>query len=89
MLTGESTPQWKVPVGDGSVSPAEQLHIKVHKAHVLFGGTKMLQHTPDKGARIRCGEGHVWGAFQSVGLLGVREDAVVAVKALLPAWVCL
>jgi cation-transporting ATPase 13A1 len=53
VLTGESTPQWKVPVGDGSVSPAECLHIKVHKAHILFGGTKMLQHSPDKGARIR------------------------------------
>lgn len=26
----------------------EKLSIKQDKAHVLFGGTKILQHTPDK-----------------------------------------
>lgn len=26
----------------------EKLSVKQDKAHVLFGGTKILQHTPDK-----------------------------------------
>eukprot|EP00983_Pelagomonas_calceolata_P006947 225994-Pelagomonas_calceolata.AAC.3 len=30
------------------------LHCVQHKNHVLFSGTKILQHTPGKGARIRC-----------------------------------
>ncbi|KVH92695.1 Cation-transporting P-type ATPase, partial [Cynara cardunculus var. scolymus] len=46
ILTGESTPQWKVSImGRG---PEEQLSSKRDKTHVLFGGTKILQHTPDK-----------------------------------------
>lgn len=53
VLTGESTPQWKAPVSDAGVSPAERLHIKSHKHHVLFGGTKILQHTGDKAARLK------------------------------------
>jgi cation-transporting ATPase 13A1 len=53
VLTGESTPQWKVAVSAAGVDPGEALHIKAHKNHILFGGTKMLQHTPDKGARIK------------------------------------
>ena len=36
--------------------PGGRLSIKLHKAHILFGGTKVLQHTGDKNARIR------WGA---------------------------
>lgn len=31
VLTGESTPQWKLPVGGGGVSVHEHLHIKTHK----------------------------------------------------------
>jgi hypothetical protein len=31
VLTGESTPQWKLPVGGGGVSAHEHLHIKTHK----------------------------------------------------------
>lgn len=53
VLTGESTPQWKLPVGGGGVSPAETLHIKSHRQHVLFGGTRVLQHNGDKAARLR------------------------------------
>jgi cation-transporting ATPase 13A1 len=53
VLTGESTPQWKGAVGDAGVPPSERLHIKTHKHHVLFGGTKVLQHTGDKAARLR------------------------------------
>ncbi|XP_009590998.1 putative manganese-transporting ATPase PDR2 isoform X1 [Nicotiana tabacum] len=46
ILTGESTPQWKVSImarGTG-----ETLSARRDKAHVLFGGTKILQHTADK-----------------------------------------
>ncbi|KAI8566927.1 hypothetical protein RHMOL_Rhmol02G0080500 [Rhododendron molle] len=46
ILTGESTPQWKASiVGRGA---EEKLSIKRDKNHFLFGGTKILQHTPDK-----------------------------------------
>eukprot|EP00775_Hariotina_reticulata_P005162 gene5162-5400_t len=57
VLTGESTPQWKLPVGAGGVNPMEHLHIKSHRQHVLFGGTRMLQHTGDKSARLRTPDG--------------------------------
>ena len=77
VLTGESTPQWKTPVGapsdngseaaagEGSdavaesagVDPCARLNIKRDKALVLFGGTKILQHTPDKTARLRTPDG--------------------------------
>ncbi|KAF8062935.1 PDR2 [Scenedesmus sp. PABB004] len=57
VLTGESTPQWKLPVGGGGVSPDETLHIKSHRQHVLFGGTRVLQHTGDKAARLRTPDG--------------------------------
>jgi cation-transporting ATPase 13A1 len=46
ILTGESTPQWKVSImGRG---PEEKLSSRRDKNHLLFGGTKILQHTPDK-----------------------------------------
>ena len=35
------------------VEPGQRLRIKHSKALVLFGGTRILQHTGDKGARIR------------------------------------
>ena len=86
VLTGESTPQWKLPIGTltdagarpeataadtaasdnsaaSSVTPAlehgwqEHLSIKRDKAHMLFGGTKILQHTGDKDARIKTPDG--------------------------------
>lgn len=76
VLTGESTPQWKMPISapakkkDASSStsdlkskpahpeqpeldPMERLNIARDKQHVLFGGTKILQHTPDKGAKLK------------------------------------
>ncbi|GAB2291509.1 Probable manganese-transporting ATPase pdr2 [Dionaea muscipula] len=46
ILTGESTPQWKVSISGRGFE--ERLSVKRDKAHVLFGGTKILQHTPDK-----------------------------------------
>ncbi|KAK3027179.1 hypothetical protein RJ639_042445 [Escallonia herrerae] len=46
ILTGESTPQWKVSIMGGGTE--ETLSARRHKSHILFGGTKILQHTPDK-----------------------------------------
>ena len=39
------------------VEPEQQLSIKRHKNQVLFSGTKILQHTGDKGARVRTPDG--------------------------------
>ncbi|XP_042036135.1 probable manganese-transporting ATPase PDR2 isoform X1 [Salvia splendens] len=55
ILTGESTPQWKVSVGNRGND--ERLSIKRDKAHVLFGGTKILQHTPDKTFHLKAPDG--------------------------------
>ena len=66
VLTGESTPQWKQPIpaaaaagqpSNGLAGPGDKLSIKRDKAHILFGGTKILQHTGDKEARIRTPDG--------------------------------
>ena len=64
VLTGESTPQWKAPVEvtDGAVALQEdgqerRLSIKRDKAHVLFSGTKLLQHTGDKEAHVKTPDG--------------------------------
>ncbi|KAL6176517.1 hypothetical protein ACLB2K_053150 [Fragaria x ananassa] len=51
ILTGESTPQWKISVM--SRGAEEKLSAKRDKSHVLFGGTKILQHTPDKGFPLK------------------------------------
>ncbi|XP_062026256.1 probable manganese-transporting ATPase PDR2 [Rosa rugosa] len=51
ILTGESTPQWKVSImGRGAEA---KLSARRDKSHVLFGGTKILQHTPDKGFPLK------------------------------------
>ncbi|KAL8463122.1 hypothetical protein ACS0TY_033955 [Phlomoides rotata] len=55
ILTGESTPQWKVSV-TGKAND-ERLSIKRDKAHVLFGGTKILQHTADKTFHLKAPDG--------------------------------
>ncbi|XP_071710004.1 probable manganese-transporting ATPase PDR2 [Rutidosis leptorrhynchoides] len=55
ILTGESTPQWKVSImGRG---PEERLSSKRDKNHILFGGTKILQHTPDKTFHMKTPDG--------------------------------
>ncbi|KAK1433701.1 hypothetical protein QVD17_10616 [Tagetes erecta] len=55
ILTGESTPQWKVSImGRG---PEERLSSKRDKNHYLFGGTKILQHTPDKTFHMKTPDG--------------------------------
>lgn len=65
VLTGESTPQWKNPVGEATgdeidaseLEPTSRLSIKRDRMHVLFGGTKLLQSTGDKGAKIKTPDG--------------------------------
>ncbi|KAG2488279.1 hypothetical protein HYH03_013129 [Edaphochlamys debaryana] len=60
VLTGESTPQWKACISDQLLSEAgarERLSSKAHRHHILFGGTKVMQHTGDKTARIRTPDG--------------------------------
>eukprot|EP00271_Cylindrocystis_brebissonii_P001230 TRINITY_DN11558_c0_g1_i1.p1 TRINITY_DN11558_c0_g1~~TRINITY_DN11558_c0_g1_i1.p1 ORF type:complete len:1051 (-),score=197.83 TRINITY_DN11558_c0_g1_i1:735-3746(-) len=55
LLTGESTPQWKGPIVGRDIN--ERLSVRRDKAHVLFGGTKILQHTPDKAASVKTPDG--------------------------------
>ncbi|PSC72522.1 putative manganese-transporting ATPase PDR2 [Micractinium conductrix] len=65
VLTGESTPQWKNPVGEATgdeidaseLEPTSRLSIKRDRMHILFGGTKLLQATGDKGARLKTPDG--------------------------------
>eukprot|EP00250_Pteridium_aquilinum_P006683 c16550_g1_i2 orf=230-2653(+) len=55
LLTGESTPQWKVSIiGRNS---GEALSLKRDKNHVLFGGTKILQHSADKSGHLKTPDG--------------------------------
>ncbi|KAG1664897.1 hypothetical protein FOA52_006243 [Chlamydomonas sp. UWO 241] len=51
VLTGESTPQWKVSVAEED--QATSLDAKLHKGHMLFAGTRVLQHTGSTEARLR------------------------------------
>lgn len=55
ILTGESTPQWKVSIIGRGVE--EKLSARRDKSHVLFGGTKILQHTPDKTFPLKTPDG--------------------------------
>ncbi|XP_022859670.1 probable manganese-transporting ATPase PDR2 [Olea europaea var. sylvestris] len=55
ILTGESTPQWKVSVMGRGIE--EKLSPRRDKANVLFGGTKILQHTPDKTFHMKTPDG--------------------------------
>lgn len=65
VLTGESTPQWKNPVGEATgdevdaseLAPTAHLSVKRDKMHVVFGGTKLLQMTGDNEAHIRTPDG--------------------------------
>lgn len=55
LLTGESTPMWK---GSAAIrDPAESLSVKRDRSVVLFAGTKVVQHTPDKDAPLRAPDG--------------------------------
>ncbi|XP_058084361.1 probable manganese-transporting ATPase PDR2 [Magnolia sinica] len=55
ILTGESTPQWKVSITGKGIE--EKLSAKRDKSHILFGGTKILQHTPDKSIHLKTPDG--------------------------------
>ncbi|KAB2048726.1 hypothetical protein ES319_A13G130400v1 [Gossypium barbadense] len=55
ILTGESTPQWKVSIAGRGIE--EKLSAKRDKNHMLFGGTKILQHTADKSFPVRTPDG--------------------------------
>lgn len=44
-LTGESVPQMKEPIDELDCSEDRQFDINQDKLHILFGGTKVLQHT--------------------------------------------
>lgn len=51
---------WQNPerMKDCSTLPcSDRLSIQRDKAHILFGGTRILQHTGDKAARIRTPDG--------------------------------
>ncbi|KAF1315791.1 P-type atpase, partial [Globisporangium splendens] len=61
MLSGESIPLRKEAVGSGldENELLETLHVDEgsnmqHKKHVLFGGTKLLQHSLEKGSSSKC-----------------------------------
>eukprot|EP00252_Welwitschia_mirabilis_P016771 TRINITY_DN3715_c0_g2_i1.p1 TRINITY_DN3715_c0_g2~~TRINITY_DN3715_c0_g2_i1.p1 ORF type:complete len:973 (-),score=211.08 TRINITY_DN3715_c0_g2_i1:174-3008(-) len=55
ILTGESTPQWKVSIQGRDLS--ERLSARRDKGNILFGGTKILQHTADNGAHLKTPDG--------------------------------
>ncbi|GLT26678.1 hypothetical protein SLA2020_017250 [Shorea laevis] len=55
ILTGESTPQWKVSIAGRGIE--EKLSAKRDKNHILFGGTKVLQHTADKSFPLKTPDG--------------------------------
>ncbi|KAG8376225.1 hypothetical protein BUALT_Bualt09G0040900 [Buddleja alternifolia] len=55
MFSSQRTSTFQVPViGRGT---DEKLSTKRDKAHVLFGGTKILQHTPDKTFHLKAPDG--------------------------------
>lgn len=65
VLTGESTPQWKNPIGEArgdeidssEIASNEILSVKRHKMNVVFGGTKLMQANGDKEAHIKTPDG--------------------------------
>jgi cation-transporting ATPase 13A1 len=50
-LTGESTPQLKAAVNTLGEDPSARLSMSTHRACVVLGGTKLLQHTSGDQAR--------------------------------------
>ena len=50
--TASATSHGQVSIAD--LDPKEHLNAKHHRNHILFSGTRVLQHTGDKNSRIRC-----------------------------------
>ena len=59
------------------VSPNQQLHMKRDRALVLFGGTRILQHTPDKHARIKTPDGGCLAYVLRTGFETAQGTALV------------
>lgn len=65
VLTGESTPQWKNPIGEArgdeidssEIASDQVLSVKRHKMNVVFGGTKLMQASGDAEAHIKTPDG--------------------------------
>lgn len=55
MLTGESTPQRKHPIRHRD--PTETLTLPLDRTHVLYGGTRILQHEGDMSSKLRTPDG--------------------------------
>lgn len=55
ILTGESTPQWKVSIMGRSSE--DKFSTKRDKSHVLFGGTKIMLHTTEKSSQLKTPDG--------------------------------
>ena len=55
LLTGESSPVVKESID--SFEPDHQLDVDLDKNNILFGGTRIVQHTPPSGDAKRTGQG--------------------------------
>ena len=66
MLNGESTPRIKESVSTLG-TPSDVLDIDKHKNHLLFAGTQLILHTPDKANARRCPDNGVIGYVYRTG----------------------
>jgi cation-transporting ATPase 13A1 len=61
LLTGETAPQWKTAAPGGASASGggddDVLDMRRHRQHILFGGTKVVQHVGDPFAQLRTPDG--------------------------------